>query len=438
MTDDDVLVVERLRERLAAYEPGIPAHAAAIRARGRRKLRLRRLLEIGAAAAAVAAVAVGGALTAGTSGDARPTPPVDHPDEFDPDSLTSAIDRAVHAHGTLWEERRLEARDDSPRPLKGPSRAFAHTWSASYTAGDGHALEVWLVYEKPFDEAAVGDQCAADARFQDRCEVLASTSGSITGLVEQETFDDHGNWTWLEDGHANLVGMIPVAERWYMRTVKDFRSDGLIVVAREIVHAPTPTQAAPLWLEDTDSLTAIATDPDLWFPPFPGALEQGDRPDTLAEDRGDALDQLAAEAEAQVEALAASMPCDPSEGFPEPREGCPDPDPEIAWLTADGQRLTLQPIHSYTNDAEGEAYAQAHGLDYPYSNDTLDVAEGSPHPLELSPDTLCTGSIVVSHGVGDRYVDCDKLVAAARPRQLTVAVWREDGVAVQVSELYRP
>ena len=68
-----------------------------------------------------------------------------------------------------------------------------------------------------------------------------------------------------------------------MRTVKDFRADGLIVMVREMVHAPTAVAADPLWLENTDSLTAIATDPELWFPPFPGAVDPGHRNDALAD-----------------------------------------------------------------------------------------------------------------------------------------------------------
>jgi hypothetical protein len=284
MTDDDVLVVERLRARLVAGEPPAPVSAAAIRERGRRKLRRRRLAASAAAAVAVAVVAVGGALTAGTSGDARPpTPPVDHTGDFDPAALEAAIDEAVHANGAPWEQRKLEARDDSPRPLTGAARETAHQWRGLYDSGDSHALEVWLVYEKPFDEAAVRVQCAMDERFNDECEVLGSTATSITQLSERVTYKDSTNWPVLEDGVANLVGPIPVAQRWYMRTVKDFRSDGLIVMVREMVHAPTAAAAEPLWLESTDGLTAIATDPELWFPPYSDALEQGDRHDALGD-----------------------------------------------------------------------------------------------------------------------------------------------------------
>ena len=288
MTDDDVLVVDRLRARLAEGEPSTPVHAVAIRERGRRKLRRRRLATSAAAAAAVAAVVVGGALTSGPGHDARPpVPPAGHPERFDPDALVAAIQRAVHAKGAPWELRRLEASDS------------AHEWQGSYAVDDAHVLEVWLVYEKPFDEAAVSEQCADDARFNDRCEVLSVTATSITQLTERVTYHDSGAWPLLEDGVASGAGPIPVARRWYTRIVKDFRSDGLVVMAREMVHAPTAAEAEPQWLESTDSLARIATDPDLWFPPFPGALEQGDRPD--------ALDSLAADASEQSALLATRL-----------------------------------------------------------------------------------------------------------------------------------
>ena len=179
MTQDDVLVVQRLRDRLAVAEPHSPVRTAPIRERGRRKLRRRRLAATAAAAVAVAAVAVGGALTVGTTGEAGP-PPVDHPDTFDPDALTSAIDRAVHADGAPWEQRKLEARGQAPRPLQGPDRAAAHSWRASYTVDDGHALEVWLAYEASFDEAAVRVQCAQRREGSTTdCEVSQSTATSI-------------------------------------------------------------------------------------------------------------------------------------------------------------------------------------------------------------------------------------------------------------------
>lgn len=143
-------------------------------------------------------------------------------------------------------------------------------------------------------------------------------------------------------------------------------------------------------------------------------------------------------------------PCDPGGGFPQQKAGCPDPEPETGWLTAgpDGV-LTMRPFRTLGNDAEGKAYAQSHGLEYPYPNDYLDAPDGSAHGLELQPGTVCTGIILVGYEspLRDHVVDCGELVSAASPGDggdhaegpaIPVAVWLQGADVVQVSELYRP
>ncbi|MCW2792696.1 MAG: hypothetical protein JWO76_1794 [Nocardioides sp.] len=134
-------------------------------------------------------------------------------------------------------------------------------------------------------------------------------------------------------------------------------------------------------------------------------------------------------------------PCDPGGGFPVPAPGCPDPEPETGWLTVGPDRaLVLHPLRTYTNDAEGRAYAESHGLEYPFSNDYFDAADGAARPLSLDPETACTGIIRVGYRepLHDHAVDCADLIHAAARRRLTTAVWREGDRVVQVSELYRP
>ncbi|GAW50655.1 hypothetical protein PD653_2979 [Nocardioides sp. PD653] len=135
-------------------------------------------------------------------------------------------------------------------------------------------------------------------------------------------------------------------------------------------------------------------------------------------------------------------PCDPSFGFPEPAPGCPDDSPETGWLTRrpSNGRLVLESFRSLSNDAEGEAYAERHGLDFPFPNDYYDAPQRSRHTLALGPDIVCTGIIRVDYRepLNDHPVDCTELVAAAGHRPLAVAVWRDGPSVVQVSELYRP
>ena len=134
-------------------------------------------------------------------------------------------------------------------------------------------------------------------------------------------------------------------------------------------------------------------------------------------------------------------PCDPGGGFPRARAGCPDPDPETGWLSSHGDGLLrLEPFRTLTNDADGKAYAQQHGLDYPFDNDYLDAADGPARAFALGQDTVCTGIIRVDHQepLADHVVDCADLTKASTRSPVPVAVWRDGATVVQVSELYRP
>lgn len=133
-------------------------------------------------------------------------------------------------------------------------------------------------------------------------------------------------------------------------------------------------------------------------------------------------------------------PCNPGGGFPRPRAGCPDPDPDTGWVsvTADGQ-LVLQPFRTYTGGEEARAYAEAHGLEFPFPNDYYDASVGERRPLELSPRTVCTGIIIIGYEepLADHVVDCEEFRHARDPR-VPAAVWIQDSSVLQLSELYRP
>lgn len=139
---------------------------------------------------------------------------------------------------------------------------------------------------------------------------------------------------------------------------------------------------------------------------------------------------------AETEAVLASAT------FPEPVVVA---DRVTGWVTGvDGHTFTLQPFRTYTNDAEGKAYAAAHGLEYPYSNDTYDAPLGGPITVDVS-QALCTGNIMVAYHepLGDTVVPCGRFghvrfAPQGRLRIPAVAWLAADGGAVQVSELYRP
>jgi hypothetical protein len=102
--------------------------------------------------------------------------------------------------------------------------------------------------------------------------------------------------------------------------------------------------------------------------------------------------------------------------------------------------MTLQPFRTFGNDASGKAYAEAHGVEFPFSNDYYDAPTGHPYVLGLDPDTVCTGIIMVGYRdpLADHVVACTDLTGVAARQRVPVAVWRDGRHVVQVSELYRP
>jgi hypothetical protein len=103
--------------------------------------------------------------------------------------------------------------------------------------------------------------------------------------------------------------------------------------------------------------------------------------------------------------------------------------------------LLLEPFKSYTNDAEGRAFARSHHLEFPYSNDTHDASIGGPVPFALDSGASCTGVITVGYRgpLRDHPVVCSEFPeAVVFHGRISVAVWRADGEVVQLSELYRP
>ncbi len=111
------------------------------------------------------------------------------------------------------------------------------------------------------------------------------------------------------------------------------------------------------------------------------------------------------------------------------------------WVThVAGRTFTVQPVHTYGNGPAGRAYAEAHGLEFPFSNDYYDAPTGTPYEIDVG-QALCTGSIVVAYHepLADTVVPCARFGPPVRHgRRVTAALWlTSDTTAIQVSELYR-
>ena len=134
------------------------------------------------------------------------------------------------------------------------------------------------------------------------------------------------------------------------------------------------------------------------------------------------------------------VPCDPGGGAPTPVQTCPDATPLIGTLSSysPGQ-VVVQPVHVYGDDSEGRAYAQAHGLEFPFPDDYYQAVEGQPRSVTLTSATACTGIMVVGYRepLHDHVVPCEAF-GEQQVQGVTVAVWRDGDQAVQLSELFRP
>lgn len=156
---------------------------------------------------------------------------------------------------------------------------------------------------------------------------------------------------------------------------------------------------------------------------------------------GDDQEQTSPTPTTSAEPSSPPLPCDPGGGFPRDRSGCPDPDPETGWLSrGQDDHLRLRPFRTLGNDAEGKAYAEQRGVEFPFPNDYYDATDGQAHRLDLDSATVCSGIILVGYRepLEDHPVSCADLVRVAADQRIPVAVWRDDGRAIQVSELYRP
>jgi hypothetical protein len=136
-------------------------------------------------------------------------------------------------------------------------------------------------------------------------------------------------------------------------------------------------------------------------------------------------------------------PCDPDFGFPRPSETCPDPEPVLGHVTAyDDETVTVQPMRVWVTGPEGHAYAEAHGIDYPFANDYYQEDVGERVVATVTSETVCSGSILVGYGgpLDDHRVDCSAFGTAIRRHGFGVpaALWFDHGRLVQLSELYRP
>jgi len=110
-------------------------------------------------------------------------------------------------------------------------------------------------------------------------------------------------------------------------------------------------------------------------------------------------------------------------------------------VSVTGSKIVVQPFRTYTTGAAGQAYAKAHGLEYPFPNDYYDADQGPKRTVVLDKSTACTGNVEMGKGPGGGAVPCSLfLTQAAKRKGLPMGFWVLPGssTAQAAIEIFRP
>jgi hypothetical protein len=102
------------------------------------------------------------------------------------------------------------------------------------------------------------------SKLDDVCAAGSTPANAPYQYIERAAYQMDASWPTPND--QSLPEPVPVDQRWYLHQVKVFNSDGLTVVATEVVHSAASTTAASQWTLTQDQLMQIASDPLLTFP----------------------------------------------------------------------------------------------------------------------------------------------------------------------------
>jgi hypothetical protein len=102
-------------------------------------------------------------------------------------------------------------------------------------------------------------------------------------------------------------------------------------------------------------------------------------------------------------------------------------------------QLVVQPFRTYTNGPEGQAYAAAHGLGYPFPDDYADADIGARRTIALDASTACAGGLDLGQDLTGVPVPCGAFGEHGHQR-LPVGIWLRPGssTAESVTEIFRP
>jgi hypothetical protein len=276
MTHDTLRAL--VRDDATDHEPPFTLTPDEPLARGRRKVRVRRLT---AGAACVAVLGLGAALVPQLGGGGQ----------HGTSELDAATQRALARYdaslmGALMDETVRGTVGESAPPFdKGGVRAYdsqgqtlperyldrASGWEGRYEWGLDHTFSVNLVYARSEAEGDPDEYCrdSLAGGYDLSCTVSRTGTGRpvITTVYPLRIAPVAGNG--FEVGDRSAVRdwrRVDPRKLWFERSVEVRRGGAYVTTARETVQARSPQVADAQWNVDVATMTELATAPALVFP----------------------------------------------------------------------------------------------------------------------------------------------------------------------------
>lgn len=268
-----------VRDAATDHEPPFTLTPDEPLARGRRRVRGRRLTA-GVACAAVlglGAVLVPQLGDGGPGGGTRLDPATAAAlERYDAALMPALIDetvrRAVAEDAPPFRHGTVTARDSQDQEL--PPRYFdkASGWSADYDWGAQRQLRVVLLHSGSESEGDPDAYCAdgVDEGYYLGCSVRRLADGTVVITTEyalrrqvENIEGDPDAVTWYAVTDPDRVDP---AKLWFGRSVEARRGGIYLTSVTERVHAADRAEADRGWLVPTATMRDIATDPALVFP----------------------------------------------------------------------------------------------------------------------------------------------------------------------------
>ena len=273
-----------VRDHVASDEPPFAGPRDVI-ARGRRRVRGRRLAT-GGVAALVAVVAVGGALVVGV-GD-EPGGPVTSVDpatqqaleDYDARAMPELLDREARAVFSRSVDAlgpsEFDAVDGNTESIPPEHYDKASGMSVSFGGDSEHQLRVDLSHAKSEAEGDAQEYCDSglEEGYYLSCSVdVVDDAVIISKLWALRPFDGWGDGSMTALTTRQLANTDP-DRLWFERDVKVIKSETFVTYVTERVKAPTQQAAEGLFQVPVSDLAELGTDPRLVIP-HPPAGQNG-------------------------------------------------------------------------------------------------------------------------------------------------------------------